>query len=70
MSAVVTLGAQRDQVVQLVVSECAPKQYVANLKLGRAATVLASPAISFENLSMQGSVGFASHLDSRTPWPD
>jgi len=45
-----TVTAQGNQVVQLVVSERTAKANVVNFELRRAPTLLASPAISFENL--------------------
>jgi len=70
MSRSMTVGTQRNQVVQLIVSERAAKLNVVNFQLRRASTLLTSPAISFENLSVKRSVGIWSQLQSRTPWPD
>ena len=70
VSVAMTFSAQRNQIVEVVVSECAAKPYMVNLKLTRAPTLLASPAISVEYIPAKYTVGIGFELDSRTPWPD
>ena len=56
VSVAMTFSAQRNQIVEVVVSECAAKPYMVNVKLTRAPTLLASPPIPVENLPVKGSV--------------
>jgi hypothetical protein len=70
MILLVALRTKGNQIVQVVISECAAKPEVVNLQVGRAAALLTSPAVSFENLTAKYSVGVGLQLDSRTSWAD
>jgi hypothetical protein len=54
MSFSMALTTQSNQVVQFVASECTAKADVVNFEFGCASAILASPTISFENLSAKG----------------
>lgn len=70
MNFLVAVGAQCDQVVEVIIPKGTAKPNVVDLKLTYASAVLAFPPVSFENFSVDCSIGFASQLDPRSPWPD
>ena len=49
MHCAMTTCAQRYEIIQVVISECAPKLDVVNFELSRSAALLTFPAIPFEN---------------------
>ncbi len=68
MNFLVAARAECDEVGLGVVAEAAPGMDVMNLEVGRAAAVLAAPAIALQHLLAQSTVGLGVEAEPGAPW--
>ena len=62
------ISAERDQIFACVVTEPASRVNVVNLKTIGTATVLASPAVTFQHFDAEFAIRIWVELSPRSPW--